>query len=29
MPTSVQLYSAPKREGIEELQDTLGQLLAV
>lgn len=29
MPTSVQLYSAPKREGIEELQDTLGQLLDV
>jgi len=29
MPTSVQLYSAPKREGIEELQDTLGQLLGV
>lgn len=29
MPTSVQLYSAPKREGIAELQDTLGQLLGV
>lgn len=29
MPTSVQLYSAPKREGIAELQDTLGQLLNV
>ncbi len=29
MPTSVQLFSAPKREGIEELQETLGQLLGV
>jgi GTP-binding protein len=29
MPTSVQLFSAPKREGIVELQDTLGQLLGV
>jgi GTP-binding protein len=27
MPTSVQLFSALKREGVEELQDTLGQLL--
>ena len=29
MPTSVQLLSAPKREGIEELQDTLGELIGV
>ncbi len=29
MPTSVQLFSAPKREGIDELQDTLGQILRV
>lgn len=27
MPTSVQLFSALKRDGLEELQDTLGQLL--
>lgn len=29
MPTSVQLFSALKREGVEELQDTLGQLLGL
>lgn len=29
MPTSVQLFSALKREGLEELQQTLGQLLGV
>jgi GTP-binding protein len=29
MPTSVQLFSALKRDGLEELQDTLGQLLGV
>lgn len=27
MPTSVQLFSALKRDGLDELQDTLGQLL--
>jgi GTP-binding protein len=27
MPTSVQLFSAPKREGLAELQDALGQVL--
>ncbi len=29
MLTSVQLYSALKRDGLEELQDTLGQLLGI
>jgi GTP-binding protein len=29
MPTSVQLFSALKRDGVDELQDTLGQLLGV
>lgn len=29
MPTSVQLFSALKREGVDELQDALGQLLGV
>jgi len=29
MPTSVQLFSALKREGVEELQETLGQALGV
>jgi GTP-binding protein len=29
MPTSVQLFSALKRDGLDELQETLGQLLGV
>jgi GTP-binding protein len=29
MPTSVQLFSALNRDGVDELQDTLGQLLGV
>lgn len=29
LPTSAQLFSAPGRDGLDELQDTLGQLLEV